>query len=205
VAKRERGIDLAVWRSRPLRVAMTGRGTASHVRAAFLTSALQLPVRFVSGYRGSAEVKLALEGDEVDVFCTGLEAYRTLFEPSGTYVPILQSGDESDLIQHGIPSASRLVEDDRGRTLLNLLGSLGTLDRFYVAPPNTPHDVVALLRIAFAQTMADEAFLAAARSARLDVRPLSADDITAQIAALLNLSDADRRIVVQLLSAQDHP
>jgi tripartite-type tricarboxylate transporter receptor subunit TctC len=204
-ARRDRGIDLSVWRSHGVRVATTGRGSASHVRAAFLTSALGLPVRLVSGYRGSADVRLALESGEADVLCQGLEGYKTFLEPSGGYVVILQSGEDPALIRQGIPSASLLVQDDRGRTLLKLLSAIGALDRFYVAPPHTPDDVVTLLRTAFEQTMADAAFLAAAQQARLEIRPVSAGDITTQMAALLDLPDIERRMIVQLLSGQDSP
>jgi len=205
IATRASGIDLAAWRARPggLRIATLGRGSALHLRAAFLASALHLPSRLVSGYRGSSDARVALDGGEVDVMCLGLTSYRTTIEPMGTYVAILQSGEDSDLLRQRVPSADRLVEDDRGRALLNLLGAIRTLDRFYVAPPGTPESVLAMLRRGFEETMRDERFAAAARAARLEIKPLTADELRTRIASILNLSDTSRQSVINVLSAEE--
>jgi len=202
IAAKNSGIDLAAWRSRPggVRVATFGRGSAPHLRAAFLSSALHLHGRLVSGYRGTPEVLLALEGGEVDVYCLGLVSFRTLVEPAGSTVMILQSDDDPDL---PVESAARLVKDERGRGLLDLLKAMRAVDRFYVAPPGTSDAVLKMLREAFDSTMRDEQFLAAAKTARLEIDPVTAHDLTARIASILNLPDAARRTVIDLLSAED--
>ena len=205
VTTRDSGIDLAVWRSRaaPVRVGTRSTGSASHARAALITSALGLPTRFVIGYGGTAEMRLAMESGEVDAVCAGLSAYRTTFEPLGKYVVLLQSGEDSSLLQQGVPSAERLVQDQRGRSLLDVLSALRALDRYYVAPPGTPDDLVAALRTAFDATMRDEQFLAAARNARLEIRPLSGGEIAARIGAVLSLPHDTRRAVAALLTGEN--
>lgn len=205
IATRASGIDLGAWRSRPrgLRIATLGRGSALHLRAAFLASALHLPGRLVNGYRGSSDARVALDGGEVDVMCLGLASYRTTIEPLGTYVAVLQSGEDSDLLRQRVPSAERLVEDDRGRALLDLLGAIRTLDRFYVAPPGTPEIVLAMLRRGFTETMHDERFAAAARAARLEIAPLTADELRTRIASILSLSDSARQRVIDVLAAEE--
>ena len=202
IAAKKSGIDLAAWRSRPggVRVATFGRGSAPHLRAAFLASALHLQGRLVSGYRGTPEVLLALEGGEVDVYCLGLVAYRSLVEPAGNAVMILQSEDDPNLL---VPSAARLVQDERGRGLLDLVNAMRAVDRFYVAPPGLSEVVVKMLRDGFDATMRDEQFLTAARTARLDIHPVTANDLAARIAGILNLPDAARRTVIDLLSAEE--
>ena len=201
---RESGIDLEAWRRRaaPMRVAIASSGSASHARTALTTAALHLPVRLVIGYDGMTTMRLALDSGEVDAVCAGLLTYRTTFEPLGQYVAVLQVGEDAALLQQGVPSAASLVQDERGRSLLDILSALRTLDRYYLAPPGTPDDRVAVLRTAFEATMRDEQFLAAARLAGLEIRPLSAAEIAARITAVLNLPDATRRDVAALLTPE---
>lgn len=206
VSTRDSGIDLVSWQNRvsPVRVGSRSSASASHARSALITSALGLPVRFVTGYGGTAEMRLAMERGEVDAICTGLSAYRTTIEPLGKYVVVLQSGEDA-ASGRGVPSAERLVKDERGRSLLDVLAALRSLDRFYLAPPNTPDHLVAALRTAFDATMRDEQFLAAARLARLEIRPLNAHQIESRIAAVLNLPDDRRRDIAALLTPEPTP
>ena len=199
------GLDLTTWRSRaaPVRVGIMGSGSASHARAALITAALGLPMHLVIGYDGMPALRLALEGGEVDVVCSGLVAYRTAFEASGTFVVLLQVGEDATLRQRGVPLAEHFVQDQRGRSLLDTFLALRTLDRFYVAPPGTPDDLVAALRTAFDATMRDERFVDAARNAGLEVRPLDATEIASRIAAILNLPDERRREIGALLTAEN--
>jgi tripartite-type tricarboxylate transporter receptor subunit TctC len=207
ISRREGGIDLEKWRSREGGglLGTPGRGASGHVQAAFLAAALQLPVRFVTGYRGTAEVRLALDAGEVDIMCSQLATYRNTVEPTGRYSPILQSGEQPQLLEQGVPSAARLVRDARGRALLELREAVIITDRFYVAPPDTPAPLVAQLRRAFDETMKDDAFLAAARGARLDTEAVSADDVTRRLSALFDLPADQRQTVKNLISAESLP
>jgi tripartite-type tricarboxylate transporter receptor subunit TctC len=207
ISRREGGINLTEWRSRkraPL-LGTPGRGASGHVQAAFLASALHLPVRFVTGYQGTAEVRLALDAGEVDIMCNQLATYRLTVEPTGRYTPILQSGEQPQLLAQGVPSAARLVQDARGRALLELGQALVTTDRFYVAPPDTPASRLQELRHAFDETMRDDAFLAAAQSARLDTDVVTADEVIRRLSVLLDLPPDQRRTMKDLVSAESLP
>jgi tripartite-type tricarboxylate transporter receptor subunit TctC len=53
--------------------------------------------------------------------------------------------------------------------------------RPFLLPPNVPADRVAALRTAFDATMADENFLADARTSRIDIQPMRGGDLQALI------------------------
>jgi hypothetical protein len=48
--------------------------------------------------------------------------------------------------------------------------------------------------------MRDEAFLAQARLARLEIRPIAGEDVAARVARMMDLPDATRRDLVALLN-----
>ena len=65
----------------------------------------------------------------------------------------------------------------RAAFTLNLLFGWTVMGRPFVAPPAIPADRAAALRQAFDATMEDPAFLAETKKSRLDIDPLSGQDI----------------------------
>ena len=59
--------------------------------------------------------------------------------------------------------------------------------RTYTLPPGTPKDRVQLLRKAFDDTLKDPEFLSDAKKSKLNVDPVSVDDIEKDIAGLFKL------------------
>ena len=70
-----------------------------------------------------------------------------------------------------------LVKNDMDRQLLELQFTPQTVGRPFVAPPGIPAERVAILRSAFNATMRDPEFLAEAAKQRMDVNPISGDEI----------------------------
>jgi tripartite-type tricarboxylate transporter receptor subunit TctC len=206
VTGRSSGLTLSDWRSRsqPPRLGVTIRGSANHAIMMLLSAALRLPIRVVAGYKGTAEVRLAMENGEIDGTCLGFHAYETTFAATGQYAIVLQSGTDPSPMLRDVPSAERLVNDAHGRELLDLLTAIRALDRYFVAPPGTPAQIVDLLRAGFEATMSDGEFLAQARLAHLVIRPLPSADIDARVVSVLNLPDESRRELAGLLKAQIH-
>lgn len=197
-------LALDSWResTEPPRFGISVYGSRGHAGAVLMTSALGLPVRMVPGYGGTAELALAIDRGEVDGSCMGWGSYQALLAPSGRYAVVLLSrGDPSPELA-GVPSAARQVTDERGRTLVSVLGSIGMLDRYLALPPGTPTDIVASLRAAFEATVRDEAFLGDAETTRLEIRPVSGAEIEQHVSSLFNLRADIQRDVTTLLTEQ---
>ena len=150
-------------------------------------------------------MRLALDGGEIDIICSALTTYRTTMEPTGRYVPILQSDQRADLLAAGVPSAALLAQDAHGRALLELADAFRVTDRFYVAPPDTPPAVLGMLRLAFDATMRDEAFVAAARRAHLDIAPIAPDQIARRLSTVLDIAPEKRQALKDLIAAESLP
>jgi tripartite-type tricarboxylate transporter receptor subunit TctC len=67
--------------------------------------------------------------------------------------------------------------------------------RPYVLPPDTPKDRLALLRKAFADTLKDPEFIADATKTKLDLSPLSGEDLEKTV---LEIYGAEPDVVAKL-------
>jgi tripartite-type tricarboxylate transporter receptor subunit TctC len=202
------GLDLASWRQRtdrPPRLGATNYGSTTHAYGALIATALDLPVRFVIGYRGSAEIRAALDSGELEGTCIGIGAYRASYSPKERYPIVVrtEAGNEPDL--RDVPAALRLVEDPAKRAALNLLKLLATVSRVYVLPPETPERVRAVIEQAFEQTMSDPAFLKATTDARLMIQPIKARVVERSIADLVDLAPEARNLLIKLAGQSARP
>jgi tripartite-type tricarboxylate transporter receptor subunit TctC len=122
------------------------------------------------------------------------------FQPLTDYDVVVQSARTGGAALPGVPTAEDVVTSDRGRTLLEIVATVGMLSRYYAVPPATPSARIEALRSAFMRTMEDAAFRAAADAARLEIRPQSPATLSAHIETLLTLSPEVRREMAAILT-----
>ena len=194
---RRRGISVVgPWQasSTPVRLGSTGVGGATHDAARLLQATLGLPIHLVRGYRGTAEIRLALESGEVDGFCSLWDSLKTVWPDgldSGAAVAVIQGGARPLPGLPGVPVAVDLARTEEARQLIRAgLILPGTLARGYAVPPDTPPDIVRLLRAALQATLQAPEFLANARRANLEVDPVSGEQREQVIAELFGLNGA---------------
>jgi len=202
------GLDLASWKQRttmPPRLGATNYGSTAHVYGALLATALDLPVRFVIGYRGSAEIRAALDSGELEGVCIGIGAYRVSFLPRERYPIVLRTEDDNEPDLRGVPAAFQMVQDPAKRAALYLLKLLATVSRVYAVPPGTPESIRAVIQRAFDETMADPAFLKAATDAKLMIRPIQASVVERSIADLIDLAPDSRNLLVKIAGQSVRP
>ena len=95
-----------------------------------------------------------------------------------------------------VPNALDLAKSQDSRVLIMYgVHDPAKIARAYSLPPGTPDAVVAVLRKAFADTVADPAFVAEANSLGLEVRPLGGAEIEKTVKGLFEL---DPKLIVQL-------
>ena len=192
---RRRGISgVGPWQasSTPVRLGSTGVGGATHDAARLLQATLGLPIHLVRGYRGTAEIRLAIESGEVDGFCSLWDSLKTVWPDgleSGAAVAVIQGGARPLPGLPGVPVAVELARTKEARQLIRAgLILPGTLARGYAVPPDTPPDIVRLLRAALQETLQAPEFLADARRANLEVDLVSGEQLEQVIAELFGLN-----------------
>ena len=178
----------------PVKLGGVAPGSAPDNTARVLKAALGLPVQLVSGYKGTAEIRLAAEAGEVAGGCWAWDSIKVTWRralETGDAVVVLQVVARPFADLPNVPLAMSLARTDDARRLLNLaLLHAAAFSRPFAVPPGTPKDRVQLLRKAFQETLKDKAFLVEAEKAKLTIDPVSGEELDKMVAELFTLDPA---------------
>jgi tripartite-type tricarboxylate transporter receptor subunit TctC len=129
----------------------------------------------VAGYKGTADIFLAMERGEVDGMCgldwASLKSQRPDWVRNGTVNILAQINlePEAELSRLGIPPIWTFIAREDDKKAVELIISQQVFGRPYLAPPGVAAEPLAILRAAFAATLQDKEFLADAERTRIDV------------------------------------
>ena len=175
----------------PVKMGGTAPGSNSDNATRILRAVLGLPIQLVSGYKGTAAVRLAVESGELAGACFNWASMRAAWQhalDTGEVIVVLQLTSRPLPDLPGVPLVTELARTDEVRRLVTttILRASG-LARPFALPPGTPKERVQLLRRAFLATLRDPEFLADARKARLDVSPTPGEEVERLVADLFTL------------------
>ncbi len=159
-----------------------------------LKVALGLPSQIVSGYKGTADIRLAAEGGELAGSCWPWTSVRATWRKAldaGEVTIVLQAGPTPYPDLPAVPLAIKLAKTEEARRMIQV-AIHGDAVAFYqwALPPGTPRDRVQILRQAFQDTLKDPEFLAEAAKAKLDIDPVTGEEIEKNVAGLFALEPA---------------
>lgn len=176
----------------PVKLGATPPGSTPYDVAAILKEATALPMQLVSGYKGTAEIRLAVDAGEVAGLC-GLSwssakvTWRKQLETGEVHV-VLQSAPAAHPDLPKVPLSISLAKDELGRKLIQAgMHDTSAITYLYSLPPGTPKERVQILRKAFADTLKDPEFLAEAKKGSLDLDPVSGEDLDKIVAGFFKL------------------
>jgi tripartite-type tricarboxylate transporter receptor subunit TctC len=184
----------------PVKMGGIAPGTSTPDNATrILRAALNLPIQLVSGYKGTADIRLAAEGGEIAGGCWGWDSVSVTWRKAldtGEAIVVLQANRRNHPDLPNVPQAVKFAKSDEARKMIEV-GIHGDSDivRTYTLPPGTPKDRVLTLRKAFDATLKDAEFIADAKKSKLNINPIPPDEIEREIAALFKL---DRALVAKL-------
>jgi len=171
-----------------------GAGSATDDIPKVLAVAIGLPMQLVSGYKGTADVRLAFASGEVMGICNSWESFKSTWRKeldSGEVNIVLQAIPKPHPELGKIPLAITYAKTSEAQKLINaLVHSVGPTARPYVLPPGTPKDRTQLLQKAFMDTMKDPEFLADAEKAKLDINPLDGATLEKSVREVFNIDAA---------------
>ena len=168
-----------------------GAGSATDDIPKVLMATIGLPVQLVSGFKGTADIRLAFNSGEIQGVCNAWESFRATWPnelKSGDVVIVLQNIAKPHPELPKVPLAISYAKTDEARKLIRaLVHSVGPAARPYLLPPGTPKDRLMILRKAFMDVMKDAEFLADANKAKLDVNPLDGEELERNVKEMFNL------------------
>ncbi|HWP60031.1 MAG TPA: tripartite tricarboxylate transporter substrate-binding protein [Candidatus Acidoferrales bacterium] len=176
----------------PVKIGATAPGDLVHDAPKILRAALNLPVQIVSGYKGTADIRLAAESGELAGACWGWDSIRATWRKaleSGEAIVIVQMVSKPHPDLPKVPLAISYAKTDEARQLIeNGITVPAITNRPYVLPPGTPKERVQLLRKAFMDTMKDPEFLADATKSKIDIDPLSGEEVQKIVSGMFKIS-----------------
>ncbi len=183
----------------PVKMGGLGLGVNTDNNIRLIKSVLGLPIQLVSGYKGSADIRLAMEQGEVAGSSPTWISFRSSAGKAleaGDFVVVLQTVSEPFPDLPKVPLAINYAKTDEARRLIEAgIHSPSIFSRGFVLPPGTPRDRVQLLTKAFTDTLKDKEFLADAAKAKLDIEPVTAAQLEKSVASIFTL---DKHLVAKL-------
>jgi len=179
----------AVWSTNPVKMAKdlyersisigaTGSGAESYVFPLILKNMLGMKVDIVKGYKGTQDILLAVERQELDGLCVGTETlHRTSQYAAGKYRIVLQMATEPDPTLTDIPLVTSFAKTEEDRAVLNLIFARVNVGRPFVAPPDMPKSRVEALSTAFGDTMKDADFRKEVEHLKLEINAITGSQL----------------------------
>ena len=151
-------------------------------------------LKVVSGYKGTADVRMAIDGGEVEGFVNTWQSLKiTSIDKfkNGEWLVIAQLSEKpiKDLPTPNVPTIPMIAKNNEERQILKFGTSTpNEFGKVYVLPPGAPPDRAAALEAAFARAFADKELLADAEKGRLEIDPITGEETHKLVVEFLGMS-----------------
>lgn len=152
-------------------------------------------IKVVSGYKGTADIRLAMDSGEVDgFFNTWTSAKIAVLNliKNGDWLILAQLADTPlpDLPFSNVPTIGAIAKNEEQRELLRLGAAVPSqFAKMYLLAPGVPPQRAAALESAFMKTFVDREFLKDAEKGKIEIDPLSGGKTSSLVSQLLGMSE----------------
>jgi tripartite-type tricarboxylate transporter receptor subunit TctC len=178
---------------KPIKMGGTAPGSHSIDLPLMLNQMLGTKFNVVSGYQGTAQVRLAMQRREVDGDCTNWESVvatrREMIEAKGDdrLIPFLIHSRQKDPPVRNLPLFSEVLRGDTDAATYKAYMAQMEYQRPLTAAPGTPKHRLEILRRAFQATLIDPEFLVHAAKSKLDITYVSGEETEKIVAEVLSI------------------
>jgi len=157
----------------------------------------------IPGYNGTSGINLAMERGEVDGRCG--YAYASLRSVNAEWLKkkfvnvLVQESTEKHPDLPDVPLILDYAKSDEDRELLTAAFEVQKLGRPYAFPPGTKPEHVRTLRTAFDKLYEDPKFLADAKSLKVEINPLSGEEIDAVVKTVFSTPPEQKKRLAEIL------
>jgi tripartite-type tricarboxylate transporter receptor subunit TctC len=171
-------------------VGASGAGGGSVIGPLIYNAVLGTKFKLIVGYNGGTAIDLAMRRGEVEGRGNNIWAAYKATMPNevrdGTLHVLIQTGLRKEPDLPDVPFFLDLVRGDpRREPVAKFMSYAVSIARPFAAPPGVPADRVTLLRRAFDDTLKDPAFLADAERLRLEIDPLTGEQVQDVVSRVL--------------------
>jgi len=167
----------------------TGAGSGIVIIPTAMNNLLGTKFKMVMGYKSSEDLNLAIQRGEVEARAfsmASVKGQRADWIKEKKVNFIAQAGTHRAHEIPDVPLLTELAKTDEEREILKLISSPPSLGRPFTAPPEVPAERLAILRKAFQDTLKDKVFLEEAEKLKLEIDPMSAEEVTEIVRGVVN-------------------
>jgi tripartite-type tricarboxylate transporter receptor subunit TctC len=177
-----KSFDEIVRSGKTIRMGGTGPGSHSIDMPLMLNRMTGTKFAVVSGYQGTAQIKLALQRREVDGHCTNwdsvLATQRDLLDAKGDerMIPVLLHARVPEPQGKSAALVNEVIADATDLQTYKVYMAQMEFSRPLTTSPGIPKPRLEILRRAFKASLADPEFLSQANKLKLDITPVSGEE-----------------------------
>lgn len=155
-------------RKKQITLGATSTSSGSYLDGALLRNVMNLPVKQITGYPGSAEQRLAIERGELDGDCGSYESIPQNWIDQKK-INITHRNSRPKVPGQDVPYILDLAKTSEQKKVLSVVLSINDIFRPFVVSRDVPADRIKALRDALWATVQDKAFLADAKKAQRSI------------------------------------
>ncbi len=177
-----------------LNMGATRAGSTTDDLPRILNKTMGTKFKVISGYKGTAMIRIGLLKKELDGVCFGWESMRVtargMLDSKGDekLIPFIIHGRAVDAEVKDLPRIAQVI---KGRSNLDTFKAWVVpyeFQRPLTLPPGTPKERLNILRKAYDAVMKDPQFLADAKKSKLIINYVTGEEIDGLVAQLLGIS-----------------
>jgi tripartite-type tricarboxylate transporter receptor subunit TctC len=179
---------------RPIRMGGMRAGTSYDDVPRILNNVAGTNFDVISGYLGTSPIRLAMQKHEVEGACLGWESMRVsnraMLDAKGDneLIPFIAHKRLEDPEVKDLPLFKEVIKGEDNLATYNTWAASYEFQRPFSVPPGTPRERLQILRKAFAAALRDPEFLAEAKKTKLDIEPVSGEDIEVYVKQIYSMS-----------------
>jgi tripartite-type tricarboxylate transporter receptor subunit TctC len=187
--------DDVVNSKRAIRMGGVRAGTAYDDAPTILNNVAGTKFDVISGYAGTSIVRVAMQKREVEGACLGWESMRVsnraMLDAQGDdrLIPFLIHKKVEDPEVKDLPLFTEIIKGEDNLATYKTWAASYEFQRPFSLPPGAPKERLETLRKAFAATLRDPGFLAEAKKTRLDIEPVTGEEIDGYVKQIYSMSD----------------
>ncbi|NKB19055.1 MAG: hypothetical protein GKS01_00785 [Alphaproteobacteria bacterium] len=174
--------------------AASGLASPTYMFPAFLNSLLGTKFKIIKGYKGSAGTRLALERGEAKALTSGWISWKSQVPQwieNKFIIPVVELGlNKAPDLPQNVPLIVDLAKTPADRAFAEFMMGPTITGRAIFGPPGLPKARLAALRAAYDKMVKDPAFLAEAKSRKVEIHPMGGAEIAKRVTQTASASEA---------------
>ena len=169
----------------------SGRSSTVAIYPAVLSNVIGTKFKLVMGYQNSSTAMLAMERGEVEGHSTSLEVVRAVHPEwlsERKVTPLVQYALKRHPELPDIPMSWELGRNDQEKQILRIVANATEVGKMILSTPDTPAERITALRRAFDATMQDPAFMAELKAQRVELAPMTGEELQKLVAEVSSVS-----------------